>query len=289
VENLEGRVAVVTGSGGGMGRSIALTLARARVQVVIADIEADAAEKVRDEAVAEGLSALAAPTDVSRLEDVEALADRAYGEFGKVDILVNNAAVVARPARASWDTSYEDIAWILGVNFWGVWHGHHVFVPRMLEQPGDKHIVNTSSVATLRAGLVQGNSSYVASKGAVDGFSLAAASELATQNIGLTILYPSAVNTRIPTSERLRPEHERSEVRGVRPWSSYLGPGAGARDPRYAGMAEDPPGELIDPDRVGPMVLEAIKENRRYCLTHPAPEDDLRTRVDEIVAGYRGG
>jgi NAD(P)-dependent dehydrogenase (short-subunit alcohol dehydrogenase family) len=227
------------------------------------------------------------PTDVSLRQEVDALADAAYREFGHVDVLVNNAGVTLRPFRASWDTSLEDLTWVFAVNFWGVVHGHQVFVPRMRDTPSRKHIVNTSSMSYLIGS--PGHSAYAASKAAVDAFSIAAAVELATQNIGLTILYPGHVTTRIHTSERLRPQTERYASRDVKPWSSYVAAEEADDDPRFGGRAagarSEPFLEPLDPDAVGPMVLEAIMSNSPFCLTHPAPEAAMQRRHAQIVNG----
>src|SRR5690349_13150880 len=204
MDNLKGRVAVITGGGTGMGRSMALSLAAEGVAVVVSGIEAEVAERVCAEAIARGGEAIAVKTDVSKLEEVEALADAAYARFGKVDILINNAGVTLRPFRAVWDTSYDDFRWIVGVNLWGVIHGVHVFVPRMRRQSGEKHIVNVSSMGTLAK--VPGHSSYVMTKAAVNGFSEVIREELADDGFGVTVLYPGYVKTRIATSERLRPQ-----------------------------------------------------------------------------------
>jgi NAD(P)-dependent dehydrogenase (short-subunit alcohol dehydrogenase family) len=290
MKEISRRSAVVTGAGGGIGRSIALALADAGANVVVSDIELDVAEAVAKEVRARGVRALAVKTDVSQLKEVEALADAAYREFGSIEILVNNAGVTLRPFRASWDTSIEDFQWIMGVNFWGVLHGHHVFVPRMRKSPGEKHIVNTSSIASLLS--VAGHSAYAASKYAVDGFSHAAREELKTQNIGVTILHPGAVRTRIVTSERLRKVEDRSETRHVKPWTDYVQQTGNAVIDRAA-EAPDPstdpdfasnPMQYITPNAIGGMVVEAIKANRPHVLTHPALPDVFRARIEEIIA-----
>lgn len=191
-----------------------------------------------------------------------------------------------RPFRASWDTSYSDFQWMFGINWWGVLHGHHVFVPRMRETPGPKHIVNTSSLATLMD--VAGHSAYQAAKGAVDGFSNSTREELKTQNIGVSILYPGPVRTRIVTSERLRSAEDQSDNRGVKPWSEYVdkstlpGPASGeTKDPSFT----ESPTQYINPSEVGRFVVEAILENKPHVLTHPIVVDILDNRREAIIAG----
>lgn len=294
MKQLTGRVAVITGAGGGMGRSIALSLAREGVDVVISDIEAVAAEAVRDEALALGVRAIAHATDVADLAQVQALADAAYDAFGEVHILVNNAGVTMRPFRAVWDTAHEDFRWVIGVNVWGVVNGVHVFVPRMRAQPGEKHIVNTSSMGTLAT--VPGHSTYVLTKAAVNGFSDVIREELADDGFGVTILYPGHVKTRIATSERLRPAAERSALRGVIPYDSYTRARSEAEKGKDAGTAggtvtiKDADAMIvgIEADVVGPMVVEAIRTNAPHCLTHPAPAAAMDRHVAEVKAGYPG-
>lgn len=289
MREISGRTAVVTGAGGGIGRSIALELSAAGANVAIVDIEKSAAETVAGEIVEKGGRATAHAVDVSDLAAVQRLANDVYREFGSVEILVNNAGVTLRPFRASWDTSIEDYRWVMEINFWGVLHGHHVFVRRMRETPGEKHIVNTSSMASLIP--VAGHSAYSASKSAVDGLSHAAREELKTQNIGVSILHPGPVRTRIVTSERLRGTAEQSDNRGVTPWSQYVQQASNAIVEGTASEPEvDPevaaaPFEYINPDAVGRLVVDAIRANKPHILTHPAPLPPLQERFDAVLDG----
>lgn len=291
IEEMAGRGAVVTGAGGGMGRSIALALAAEGVHVVVADIDAEAAHRVSEEARDLGARSIPFSVDVSDLAQVEALADAAYAEFGDIAVLANNAGVTWRPFRASWDATLEDFAWMMNVNFWGVYNGHRAFVPRMRESSAPKHIVNTSSMATLLAS--PGHAAYTAAKAAVDGLSLAtrAEYEIAGFGIGVSVLYPGAVKTRISTSERLRPVAEQSAHRQVIPWDSYTGvPGstAGAETKETLKNLDDVSEhtQAIDPEWVGPMVLQGIVENRPYILTHPGPEA-IGIHAAQVAAGYQ--
>ena len=287
MKELDGRVAVVTGAGTGMGRSMALSLAAAGVDLVVPDSELPMAEQVRDEAIQLGRQAIAVRTDVSSLAEVEALADAAYDRFGKVDILINNAGVTLRPFRAVWDTSYEDFKWVIGVNIWGVIHGVHVFVPRMRQQAGEKHIVNVSSMSTLAK--VPGHSTYVLTKAAVNGFSDVIREELAADGFGVTILYPGYVKTRIATSERLRPEQERSDGRDIPTYDSYLK--VQDEEPLSSPVRIQDAGAMqigIEADEVGPMVVRAIRENRPYCLTHAAPDVPMKAQYEELLGSYVG-
>jgi NAD(P)-dependent dehydrogenase (short-subunit alcohol dehydrogenase family) len=168
-----GSVAVVTGGGSGIGRSIVLSLARAGSNCVVADIDRQAAEEVRDEALAFGVKALCVETDVA---SVRHLSDETQRHLGHVNILVNNAGVTLRPFRARWDSIIEDYTWVIRTNFGGVVNGFLPFAPQMRLQLGIHHIVVTSSMDSLTG--YAGHSTYTASKGAIDGFVRTARLEL---------------------------------------------------------------------------------------------------------------
>lgn len=276
-----------------MGRSIALALAAEGVDVVVSDIEGDAAEKVANEVRELGRRALGVATDVSKLDEVTRLADLAYEEFGAVDILVNNAGVTMRPFRASWDTEYRDFQWVMNVNWYGALHGHLAFVPRMREQKRDCHIVNTSSMTSMFT--IPGHSAYSASKAAIDAFSMCAREEfeIAQIPIGVSLFFPGAVKTRIGTSERLRPESDRSDVRHVKPWTDY------EPKPPVAVGAESLGGltplsevtnfmQPMHPDEVGPVVVNGIRRNYGFISSHPAPVDLIQDRADRLANSFHG-
>jgi NAD(P)-dependent dehydrogenase (short-subunit alcohol dehydrogenase family) len=139
-------VAVVTGAASGIGLAIARRFARERMRLVLADVEVDALAAAEREIRAMGATAIAVSTDVSRMEEVEALAAKTLNAFGGVHILCNNAGVDAPPGPI-WERSLEDWQWLIGVNLWGVVHGIRAFVPVMLKQREEAHVVNTASVA----------------------------------------------------------------------------------------------------------------------------------------------
>jgi len=270
MKHFAGRVALVTGGGAGIGRSIAHAFAREGMDLVIADIDLAAATAVAVEVEALGRRALPAQVDVADLESVTALAGEVTKAFPAIDILVNNAGVTLRPLRYFWDSSYADLKWVMDINFWGVVNGLHVFLPGMRDAGGPKHIVNTSSLASFLD--VPGHSIYSASKGAVDGLSRSLRAELAEHDIGVTLLFPGYFATQIYESEKRRPAEERSEAREVAAYSGH-----------HHGRSTRP----IDIDLVGPMVVEAIMENRPYCFTHPLPPPAMEQRFADIRAGYR--
>jgi NADP-dependent 3-hydroxy acid dehydrogenase YdfG len=162
VKDLRDRVAVITGAASGIGRGMAETFAAAGMRVVLSDVEEDALDATTAEIRGAGADVCAVPADVSHADDVTALAESALRRYGAVHILCNNAGVFTG-SRPSWESTLDDWAWILGVNLMGVVHGIRTFLPVMIEQDDEAHIVNTASLA----GLITGGSLYGATKSAV--------------------------------------------------------------------------------------------------------------------------
>jgi NAD(P)-dependent dehydrogenase (short-subunit alcohol dehydrogenase family) len=199
--SLKDRIAVVTGGASGIGRALALLFAREGAHVVVADLdEAGMAETVAG-VVQAGRRGLAVKTDVSHLADVQALADRAFAELGAVHVVCNNAGVALWGGLES--VSHQDWEWAMGVNLWGVIHGVEAFVPRMVAQKQPGHVVNTASMAGLIAS--QGLGVYNTTKYAVVGLAETLQKDLRGHDIGVSVLCPMGVNTRIRQSERNRP------------------------------------------------------------------------------------
>ncbi len=292
MKDLQDKTAVIVAGGNGIGRAMAHALADAGVNVVIADIRGDAAEKVRAEIIDKGGRAIASGVDASRLEDMQRLADLAFDTFGSVEILCNNAGVAVRPFRAIWDTSYADLQYMVGINIWGILNGYHAFVPRMREQSGEKHIVNTSSQSAILT--YPSTAVYAMTKEAVTGLTRVAGEELRPYGFGYTILYPGLVNT--PAAQKsgeLRSAQEQAADAQVRPYSSYveergealtmLEAGRGAMTTPLGGEASQ---KAIEPEVVGKMVVEAIRANRPICFTHPIGKEGLEARFGPYWDAY---
>jgi NAD(P)-dependent dehydrogenase (short-subunit alcohol dehydrogenase family) len=268
MRDLAGKVAVVTGAASGIGRALTERFARAGMKVVLADVEEETLTTAARELEAAGAETLAVRTDVSREDDVEALARRAYERFGAVHVVCNNAGVaVAGPV---WEQSLEDWRWVLGVNLWGVVHGVRSFVPRMLAARTPGHIVNTASVAGLTS--APGLGVYNVSKHSVVTLSETLAKDLAMAGapIKVSVLCPGFVNTRILDSSRNRPAAFGPE----RPRPADLEPII--RSLVAAGM---PPAEVAQ------HVLRAVEEERFYVLTHPDFTAQVKERCQDIVEG----
>src|SRR5438270_2220448 len=174
MQDLKGKVAVVTGAASGIGNAMATRFAEEGMRVVLADIEegplADAEKRLGDG----GATVLGVPTDVSKGDQVDALAARTFDAFGTAHVVCNNAGVAT--GGPMWTLTESDWAWVLGVNLWGAIHGVRAFVPRLVEQ-GEGHVVNTASMAGLTSAPMMGP--YNVSKHGVVTISETLAAELA--------------------------------------------------------------------------------------------------------------
>jgi len=278
VEELEGKVAVITGAASGIGLGMATRFAEAGMKVVMADIE----QPVLDKAVATLRDAehevFGVVADVSHPESVEELAREAVREYGAVHVLCNNAGVSTGAIGAAggpiWELPQEDWDWVYGINFWGVLHGLRAFVPLMLEQGGECHIVNTASIA----GFTPGGSIYGSTKKGVVALSetLVEQLEVAAAPIGVTVLCPSFVRTEIATASRNRTGEFKDTLDGdevpeeSRAWAEMLK--AAVRDGQ-------------DPLDIGDMVVNAIKQNRFYQFTDHMIDETIEMRPGYVLAG----
>ena len=147
MKKFKGKVAVVTGAASGIGRAMAERCVLEGMKAVLADVDLESLAKTEASLKASGATVLAVRTDVSQARDVEALAQKAVEAFGTVDLLCNNAGVAR--IGSIWESSLADWEWIMGVNLWSVIHGVRVFVPIMLAQGTECHIVNTASMSGL--------------------------------------------------------------------------------------------------------------------------------------------
>jgi len=273
MREFNGRVAVVTGGGSGIGEALAWRFARAGMKIVVADIDAAAAERVRAALERDGYQAMVAVTNVADTESVEQLADRAYAHYGSVHLLCNNAGIVPSGRhRPVWEYPLEDWRWALDVNLMGVVHGIRSFVPRMLAQNTPGHVVNTTSVAGFISG--SGSPAYSAAKHAVVRVTEALYAALLERNapIGVTALCPGLVATRIYESERNRPEQ-------LRPSG-----GPAAETAELQQIAANLYANALSPAAVAEQTFEAVCENRLYQFTTTRFDDPIRERAEAILA-----
>jgi NAD(P)-dependent dehydrogenase (short-subunit alcohol dehydrogenase family) len=257
MDDLNGKVAVVTGAAGGIGLALCERLAAEGMRVVLADVDAG-----RLAAAAERLGSadvLAAPTDVGSWESVRALERAAVERFGAVHVLCNNAGV-SLPAKRVWKVGLDDLDWMLRINLWGVVHGIKAFVPGMIERGEPAHVVNTASISGLLGFAAIGG--YAASKFAIVGLSESLLHDLRARDapVDVSVLCPGWTATGLgENSRRLRPE---------------------------AGADGDMPADgALAPEQVADMVVAAIGERRFWILTHPGYADALERRQRTIVGG----
>jgi NAD(P)-dependent dehydrogenase (short-subunit alcohol dehydrogenase family) len=240
--------------------------------VVLADIEEAALDAAASTVGGAGHDVLAVPTDVSQAASVDALADAAFSRFGAVHVVCNNAGVTGASGDPEWEKPLADWDWVLGVNLYGVIHGVRAFVPRLVEQ-GTGHVVNTASVAGLVALPFMGP--YTVSKHAVVGLSECLYHELAMagSDVGVSVLCPGFVKTRLGDSTRARPERYGGPI-DVAPGESFiLDIARGLVD------AGTPAADVADE------VVDAIRSRRFWILTHEEFDEPVRSRFDGAVAG----
>ena len=253
--DLKGRVAVVTGGASGIGRGMAEAFVDEGMKVVLGDVEQSALDETVASMRSSGADVVGVQCDVSKQESVDALAKAALDAFGAVHVLCNNAGV-AGDTGPSWERSLEDWEWVMGVNVMGVLHGIRSFVPILLEQGEEGHVVNTASIA----GLISGGGTYGVSKHACVALTESLFGELAQHGpkIGVSVLCPGWVRTRIIEAERNRPEMPREAPGEVAPLAALM-----------RKVVEGAIESGLDPREVGGMVVDAIKTRRFYILTHP--------------------
>jgi NAD(P)-dependent dehydrogenase (short-subunit alcohol dehydrogenase family) len=272
MQEFKDKVAVITGAASGIGRGIAERCAQEGMQVVLADIEPAALRLAEQELRSAGATVLAVLTDVSKAGDVKALAQKTLDTFGAVHLLFNNAGVGA--GSTIWESTLADWEWVLGVNLWGVIHGLRIFVPIMLAQDTECHIVNTASAAGLLP--YHPVAAYQVTKHAVVALSEQLYYSLAqrTAKVKASVLCPGWVNTHIMDAGRNRPV-ELQNPDSDQPASPALE--AVIQSMRQAAQAG------MSPQQVAEHVFSAIREDKFYILTHPEFKPALQTRMENIL------
>jgi NAD(P)-dependent dehydrogenase (short-subunit alcohol dehydrogenase family) len=240
------------------------------MKVVLADVEPAALAQARDALTATGATVLAERIDVSVAADVQRLADLTQAAFGAIHVVCNNAGVGGLRRRA-WEADLKDWAWVLGVNVWGVIHGVHAFVPRMLAQDCECHMVNTASVAGLLS--TSSMSVYNVSKHAVVTLTETLYQDLALAKAKLkvSLLLPAWVDTQIWNSARNRPEELRVPEMEA------------GDETRREAMRELLRKGKVSADDVAGLVLDAIRNEHFYVMTHPRIRSVIETRMQDIL------
>jgi NAD(P)-dependent dehydrogenase (short-subunit alcohol dehydrogenase family) len=268
MRDFDGRVAVVTGGASGIGLALATRAAREGMKVVLADIEEKALDAAATGLRRQEFDVTGVITDVSDAASVEALARRALDAYGNVHLVFNNAGVAGAGAGAVWEATAKDWQWIVGVNFWGVVNCVRTFMPLLLANGEEGHMVNTGSVA----GLVPGNGIYGVTKHAVVALSESIYTQLKMRNarVGVSVLCPGFVRTRIHEADRNRPAALRDQ-------------GQAAPEPEARRALSRVVSEGIPPEDVADAVFDAVREERFYILTHDNFDDAIRARFENII------
>jgi NAD(P)-dependent dehydrogenase (short-subunit alcohol dehydrogenase family) len=276
MEQLEGKVAVVTGGAGGIGKALAERFAGEKMRLVVADVEEGALDTTVGELRDGGSEVTGVVTDVTSYASVEALAEAAYAAYGAVHVLCNNAGV-GPPGGLVWDTTPNDWAWTFGVNVFGVAHGIQAFVPRMLAGGEEGVVINTSSPDGPIAPMPNA-SVYAATKCAVTCLTECLAAQLEAESTKLTaaVFYPSGkglLDTGLWTSDRNRP----AELARERPRST---PAMTVADLQARGVPVQPLDELadmvVDGIRTGAFVM--VLDRDKHAVT-------LAQRAERFAAG----
>lgn len=242
---LRDKTALVTGAGSGIGRETALAFARAGADLVLCDVDEGGLEKTATAIRGLGRQVLARRVDVASREEMRAFAVEVHRERAAVDVLMNNAGVGL--AGGFLDTSLEDWDWVVGINFWGVVHGCHFFLPPMVARGRGGHVVNVSSAAGYVAGAQL--AAYSTTKFAVFGLSEALRDDLRPHGIGVTTVCPGFINTPIVGSARMRGRAAAPEAR--------------------AAMADFYQRRAYGPERVAANILKAVARNRAVAPISP--------------------
>ena len=262
MKELKGRTAAVTGAASGLGRAMALAFADEGMDLGLADVS-DLSE-VRRAVEAKGVRASTMKVDVSKGEDVQKFCD----SLKAVHVVCNNAGVAV--SGAAWENSVDDWRWILGVNLWGVIHGVRSFAPRLIAQD-EGHIVNTASVA----GLISppASAAYNVTKHAVVTLSESLCHDLRERNsrVGVSVLCPAYVPTGIADSERNRPA------------GSVPGQLSEKTKEKQAMLRKAVTSGRLSAEDVARAVVEAIKAERFYILTHAKIKGAIRARMEDIL------
>jgi NAD(P)-dependent dehydrogenase (short-subunit alcohol dehydrogenase family) len=268
MKELKGKVAAVTGAASGLGRSMALAFAAEGMDVALADVDEVSLSTVQEEILAKDVRAITLKVDVSQAEQVEGFRDQALTRLGGLHVVCNNAGV--SPLGAVWENSVADWQWILGVNLWGVIHGVRAFAPHLIAQ-NEGHIVNTASVAGLIA--PPGSGAYNVTKHAVVALSESLQHDLRERGsrVGVSVLCPAYVPTRITESERSRPKNLPAGEKSAQTLA------------REAMLKKAVTSGKVSADEVAQAVVAAIKQERFYVLTHPRIKGAIQARMEDIL------
>jgi NAD(P)-dependent dehydrogenase (short-subunit alcohol dehydrogenase family) len=268
MRQLEGKTAIVTGAGSGVGLGLARTFARNGMSVVLCDIRGDRLDAAFAEVRDLGAPAIAVVTDVSDRAAVRNAADQAVKAFGALHVACNNAGVTIH-GKSIADLTPHEWDWMIGVNLYGVIHGIEIFLPLIRAHGEEGHIVNTASIGGFQVRGERRSGGYAATKFAVVALSESLAHDLAGTPVGVSVLAPAAVKTRIYVSGENRP---------ARFGGPYVEPG---NNPLQQELESG-----LEPDAVGERVVRAICNCEFYVFTHMATKPWLEARHRRIIDAF---
>jgi len=272
MKDFAGKAAFITGGAGGIGLAMARTFGQRGMKVAIADVEAETCARAVEALRREGITAIGTACDVSDRDALAETARRTFAEFGKVHVLCNNAGVsragaIETIAASDWD-------WVIGVNLKGLVHGLQLFLPHMRAHGEAGHIVNTASINGVAGASLAGP--YSATKFAVVGLSEVLAAELAETPIGVSVLCPSWVKTRMLDNGRNRP------TRFGGPIKLDADNANAERNARYAKALESG----LDPAHVAQLVIGAIEARRLFVFTHAETRAAVERCYEQMLEGF---
>lgn len=266
METFNGRAAVITGGASGIGFAAAQEFARRGARIMLSDIDSAALDRAVADLRGDGVDAHGVVCDVRKLDDVNRLADAAFGEFGDVHLVFNNAGIAY--AGPIVETSHDDWRFVIDVDLWGPIHGVEAFLPRLIAQEANSHIAFTSSFAGLIPNV--GLGPYCVAKYGVVALAETLSREVRANGIGVTVLCPMIVDTNLlANTERVRSED--------------YGPATASGADSVQQLASNPSDDaVLNVDEVARLTADAIEANRLYVLPHSAARGSIRRRFERI-------
>jgi len=270
LNEFKGKVAVITGAAAGIGRGLAEKSVERGMKVVLSDVEDEALKQTESYLRSKGGEIFAVVADVSKAEQVQNLAEKAISRYGTVDLLCNNAGV--SDGGLLKEHTLADWQWVLGVNLWGVIHGIHYFLPHMMKKNTDCHILNTASIEGLWSRI--GSGGYQATKHAIVAMSEVLKMELAVEKskVGVSVLCPGGVNTRIIESGRNRPAELQNPPVTLTP-----------EQLKMLEVVKQLFAASMSPLVVADITFDAIAQDKFYIFTHPELKPMVEARHQSII------